>query len=177
MRRLNECDTPPVLIVIDEPFLRGRPVVAFAEELVTYAPIVVIGHPDHQMQIAAGVAEGKVDFVLRDGRCIPMVTALVERALRWESEIEEQIQLAELSRQERPDRQADEDGFPEQALRLLGAILDNLEIVLSDRRRLPTAAVRRLCRMADLAFDLKEGLRLLAGYVAHDSDPGPDLPC
>lgn len=73
-------------------------------------------------------------------------------------------------------REPDEDGFPEQALRLPGGILDNLEIILAGRKQLPTTAARRLGHAAGLAFDLKDGLRLLAGYSERDPEPETRIP-
>lgn len=168
-QRLHDRNSEPVLIVIDELFLRGEPLVPVVAEFACHAPLIVIGRSVHQAQLAGHVAAGKADFVLRDDRCVPLVTALVERALRWERNVEEEMQLAErcrLDRREGPT-EPDENGFPEQALRQLGAILDNLEFVLGQRKLLPAAVARRLGRATDLAFDLKDGLRLLAGHQSH----------
>jgi hypothetical protein len=171
-RRLYERDSLPVVIVIDELFLRGEPLASVADEFVSHAPLIVIGRAVHQAQLASYVAEGKADFVLRDDRCVPLVAALVERALRWERDVEEEMQLAERRRLECRERpvEPDEDSFPEQALRQLGAILDHLESVLGQRKLLSAEATRRLGHAADLAFDLKDGLRLLAGYSRHETD-------
>jgi hypothetical protein len=175
-RLLGERGSLPVLIVIDELFLREEQLASVAAEFACYAPLIVIGRSVHQAQLAAGVAEGKIDFVLRDDRCVPLIAALVERALRRKQDSNEEARLAERRRLDRREKESepDEDGFPEQSLRQLGAILDTLEIVLAQRKLLPTAVVRRLGRAADLAFDLKDGLRLLAGYPLRETDPDPD---
>ncbi|HVB34609.1 MAG TPA: hypothetical protein VNJ52_09590 [Patescibacteria group bacterium] len=175
--RLGLCgrNSLPLAIVIDELFLREEPLAAVAEEFSWYAPLILVARPEHQVQVASLVAEGKADFVPRGDYFIPLAAALVERTLRWEREVHERIQLPErqatwldASRDQAPD----EDGFPVEALRIIGAILDNLELVLGERSRLPGNVVRRLGRVTDLAFDMKNGLRLLAGYADREEADG-----
>jgi hypothetical protein len=174
--RARQClarrDTLPEAVVIDELFLEGDALEDVAEEFSWYAPVIAIGHAGRQPRMAPLVAEGKVDFLSRDDHFIPLAAAMVERALRWEQEVDERIRQAAALPVEatRSAPSPDPNGFPVEALRLLGAILDNLETVLADRARLSTAAARRLGRAADLAFDLQGGLRLLAGHP----DPQPE---
>ena len=165
-RCLARRDTLPAAIVIDELFLENDALEDIAEEFSWYAPVIAIGHAGRQPRMAPLVAEGKVDFLSRDDHFIPLAAAMVERFLRWEQEVDEHIRHAATAPQAvaRSAPSPDPDGFPAEALRLLSAILDNLETVLADRGHLPTAAARRLGRAADLAFDLKTGLRLLAGH-------------
>jgi hypothetical protein len=173
-RCLARRDRLPTAVVIDELFLENDSLEDFAEEFSWYAPVIAIGHAGRQPRMAPLVAEGKVDFLSRDDHFIPLAAAMVERALRWEQEVDEQIRQAAANPQQAPTRtepSPDPDGFPAEALRLLGAILDNLETVLADRTRLPNAAARRLGRAADLAFDLKTGLRLLAGHTSPETGP------
>lgn len=171
-RCLARRDGLPTAVVIDELFLENDPLEDVAEEFSWYAAVIAIGHAGRQPRMAPLVAEGKVDFLSRDDHFIPLAAAMVERALRWEQEVDEHIRrAAALPTDPRPTAASpDPDGFPVEALRLLGAILDNLETVLADRGRLPTAAARRLGRAADLAFDLKSGLRLLAGHPASQAE-------
>lgn len=172
-RVLGERDNFPFSIVIDELFLRQEALAAVAEEFSWYASLIVVARPEHQGQMASLVAEGKTDFVPRGDYFIPMAAALVERTLRWEGEVEEQIRLAAQQDATRPNagrgQTLDSDGFPAEALRTIGAILDNLELVLRERSRLPVSLARRLGRVADLAFDMKQGLRLLAGCTDREN--------
>ncbi len=153
-----------MLILLDEPFLDGASLAALTEEFSWCGPVVGIGNREGAFRIAPLVAAGRADFVYRDASFLPLALALVERALGCEQEIDRRIEEADAAAARAPECNwlPDPDGFPEEALRLLGAILENLEIVLSEPERIPAAA-RRLGRAADLAFDLKTGLRLLAG--------------
>lgn len=166
-RRLVDRESLPCIIVIDEPFVREESLAAVAEEFAWYAPLILVAKPEREVRLASLVAEGKADVVLRSNYFIPMVEALVERTLRWEREVERQIALPEpntVAVGAGGQREPDENGFPMEALRGIGAILDILERVLGERSQLPPGAARRLERVADLAFDMKRGLRLLAGY-------------
>jgi hypothetical protein len=161
---LNERQRFPLLILLDEPFLEGASLAALTEEFSWCAPVVSVGNREGAFRIAPLVAAGRADFVYRDDSFLPLALALVERALGCEQEIDRRIAHADAAAAQAPECAwlPDPDGFPEEALRLLGSILENLEIVLSEPERIPVAA-RRLGRVADLAFDLKAGLRLLAG--------------
>lgn len=171
-RRLEGRENLPAAVVLDELFLEDEALEDVAEEFSWYAPVIAIGHPGCQPLMVPLVAEGTVDFLSRDDHFIPLAAAMVERSLRWEREVDERIRQAAANPPDAPQTEpaCDPEDIPVEALRLLGAILDNLEIVLADRASLPTRAARRLGRAADLAFDLKGGLRLLAG---HES---PELP-
>lgn len=165
-RGLGGRESLPVVIVIDELFLRGESLTAVAEEFAWYAPLILVARPERQAQLASLVAEGKADFVPRGDYFIPLAAALVERTLRWERELELQIALPE-QRASIPgdgrEQKSDKDTLPMEALRIIGTILDNLERVLNERSRLPNGVARRLERVSDLAFDVKEDLRSLAG--------------
>jgi hypothetical protein len=168
---LIDRESLPAVIVVDELFLREEPLASVAEEFSWYAPLVLVAKPAKHAQLASLIAEGKADLVPRGDYFTPLAAALVERSLRWEREIEQQIVLSEwkvartvAGREGKPD----EDGFPTEALRSVGAILDSLERVLSERSQLPLGAARRLERITDLAFDLKQSLRLLAGLAADE---------
>lgn len=170
---LARCESLPAAAVLDQLFLEGEPIEDVVEEFSWFAPVIAIGQTRHQPCLASLVAEGRADFLSRDDHFIPLAAALVERALRWEKEVDEQI-LWDAAKPKRAPRDApDPDGFPAEALRILGGIIENLEVVLSERRRLPVLAARRLGRAADLAFDLKSGLRLLAEAPDARNDPEP----
>jgi hypothetical protein len=173
--RFARCESLPTAVVLDELFLEAGAIEDVAEEFSWFAPVIAIGQAGRQSRLASLVADGKADFLCRDDHFIPLAAAMVERALRWEKEVDERIRLdaekpvSELHKDPGPDP----DGFPVEALRILGGIIDNLEAVLTDRRSLPAAAARRLGRAADLAFDLKGGLRLLADPRQARNDPEP----
>jgi hypothetical protein len=173
-RRLEGRENLPAAVVIDELFLEAEALEDVAEEFSWYAQVIAVGHPGRQPLMVPLVAEGKVDFLSRDDHFIPLAAAMVERSLRWEQEVDERIRQAAANPPTAPEAPPapDPEGFPAEALRLLGGILDNLEIVLADRASLPARTARRLGRAADLAFDLKGGLRLLAG---HGSPQSPNL--
>lgn len=172
-RTLARHESLPAAIILDELFLSGDALEDVAEEFSWYAPVVAVGHAGRQSRMAPLVAEGKADFLLRGNNFIPLAVAMVERVLRRQRELDEQSRFcaAESAESFQTNATYDPEGFPAEALRLLGAILDNLELVLADRRRLPAAAARCLGRAADLAFDLKSGLRLLVGPAESVAEP------
>ncbi len=175
--KLSERERMPFAILIDELFSGVEPLTAVAEEFAWYAPLILVAFPRRQTQLASLVAEGKADLVTRGDYFIPMAAAVVERALRWECEVEQQIRsYGEPVVDGEPGRESDPEGFPAEALRMIGAMLDNLELVMSERSRLPDGIARRLGRVADLAFDMKQGLRLLAGYPDHEDAGGVGTP-
>jgi hypothetical protein len=159
----------PSSIVIDELFLRGEPMAAVADEFAWFAPVIVIARPARQTQLARLVAAGKADFVPRDDHYIPLTVALVERTIRWEKEVEEQIRRAEPV----PAFDPGPEGSSVESLRLVGNVLDCLETVFSERSRLSAPTARRLDRLADLAFELKRSLRELVGHSENEIEPIP----
>ncbi|HVB98059.1 MAG TPA: hypothetical protein VNJ12_01845 [Candidatus Dormibacteraeota bacterium] len=176
-QRLGERDSLPFTILIDDLFLREESLPAVLEEFSWYAPLIVVALPRRQAQLASVVAEGKANFVSRGDYFIPLAAALVERTLRWDREVELQVRsCGQAAIHGAAGQDGDPDGFPMQALRTIGAILDNLEIVMAERSRLPREIARRLGRVADLAFDMKEGLRLLAGCAGQEEANGVGTP-
>lgn len=168
-RRLAGNSHLPSAIILDEPFLRRESMEAVAGEFVWFAPVIAIARPARQSRLAPLVAEAKLDFVLRDAHYIPLTLALVERAIRWEREVDEQIRSAGPPPPEAPRA----EGSPQESLRLVGNVLDCLETVFSERSRLSTPAARRLDRLADLAFELKQSLRDPSGRPEDGVGPAP----
>lgn len=162
---LRDRESLPSTILIDEQLLREEPLAEVAEEFTWYAPVVLVARPDQQARVASLVAEGNVDFVPRGDYYIPLATALIDRNLRWNRELEKQCDQGQVFPAAPDGSDTDEfpkSDLPQEALRMIGMIISNLEMTLRERSHLPPAVSRRLERMTDLAFDLKDGLRLLA---------------
>lgn len=176
-RELASRKSLPTSILIDELFLRGESLTTVSEEMAWYAPLILVARPERQGQAARLVSEGKADFVPRGEHFIPLACALVERTLRWERETEEQIRLLEQFAMEREfhrAREIDRDHFPAEALRMVGAMLDHLELLLGERSHLPEGVGRRLGRVADIAFDLKKALNRRAGFADCENAAGTE---
>lgn len=169
-RGLGDRESLPSTILIDEQLLQEEQLAAVAEEFTWYAPVVLVAPPDRQARVASLIAEGNADFVPRGDYYIPLATALIERNLRWKRELE-QLHSQEQTSAAAPDctvsDNSQESKFPVEALRMIGMIIHNLELTLHERSHLPAGVSRRLERMTDLAFDLKDGLRLLADGPDH----------
>ena len=164
--RLGERGSLPSAILIDELLLCGEPLAAVAEEFSWYAPLVLVARPDEQARVAPLIAEGNADFVPRGNYYVPLAAALIERNLRWTREFEKrhaQLQAPAAAPDGAGQSDFQENKFSVEALRMVGVIIDNLEQTLSERAHLPEGVSKRLERVTDLTFDLKDGLRLLAG--------------
>lgn len=166
-RRLRGSGGLPAAIVLDELFLGGEPLRQVTEEFSWFAPLIVIARPEQQALLALLVGAGKADFVARDDNYIPLALALAERALRREKASYEQARLAQ---QEASMPAPDPDGLVQEAVRLVGGLLDNLDFALDDRCQLPGRLAKRLERAADLAFELKRNLRCLAGQPQPEAE-------
>lgn len=150
----------PSVIVLDELFLRGEPLLPVAGEFAGFAPVIFIARPSAQIRLAPLVAQGKVDFVPRDDHYIPLTAALVERAIRWEQEAEEESARQAPARQSPPIAESVSGASSDEtASRMVGRLLDHLESVFNERCRLTPSAAHRLDRIADLAFELKQFLQ------------------
>jgi signal transduction histidine kinase len=140
--------------------------------LAIHAPVVVIGAPDQESEVAALVAAGAADFVERAGGCLPLALEMVERRLR------EARHLAYTGGQSPDDAQPvaagqilDGPGFGEvlrhEINNPLTGILGNAELLLAEVRRkddgrLPPGGQQRLETIAALAVRLRETVRRLS---------------
>lgn len=149
----------PRTIVFEEAILPGN--IAFSEaarRLSLFAPVVAIGLPERQSQLASLILAGEVDFVARSGGCAAVVAALVERRLHapsaghefraaWMADLP--ADFAEILRHEINNP--------------LTGILGNAELLLSQHRSiLPAISVQRLETVVDLAVRLRETIRCLS---------------
>src|SRR6202040_65921 len=89
-RRIVE-DAAPAVILLEEtsatpqsegPVGKMPCLNSVVSALAVHAPVVVIGAPDQQSEVASLVAAGAADFVERAGGCLPVALEMVERRLR-----------------------------------------------------------------------------------------------
>jgi signal transduction histidine kinase len=124
--------------------------------LAVHAPVVVIGAPDQESELASLVAAGAADFVERTGGCLPAALELVDRRLRQAQQVAsdaQQVAFGELLRHEMNNP--------------LTGILGNAELLLAEVRRkndgrLPQGGQQRLETIAALAVRLRETVRRLS---------------
>src|SRR6266403_3406635 len=137
--------------------------------LAVHAPVVVIGAPDQQSEVASLVAAGAADFVERAGGCLPVALEMVERRLRqaqhlahWGDDSQRFAGLANALHGA---------GFGEvlrhEMNNPLTGILGNAELLLAEVRRkndgrLPHGGQQRLETIAALAVRLRETVRRLS---------------
>lgn len=170
---------PPDVIVFDDtalPLLPNGPpaeaqiLEAGATRMAGLAPLIVVGAPGQQSQIAALLAAGAADFVARTGDFVPVVCSFVARRLRLLNGHETTgVQVPPPSE---PQALSDvEEDFGEvlrhELNNPLTGILGNAELLLAEIRRrndgrLPQGALRRLETITDLAVRLRETVRRLS---------------
>ena len=133
--------------------------------LALHAPVVVIGAPDQQSDLAFLVEAGAADFVERTGDCLPIALEMVERRLR-----QAQQAVSALPRDGAKNIFSGED-FGEllrhEMNNPLTGILGNAELLLAEVRRkndgrLPDGGQQRLETIATLAVRLRETVRRLS---------------
>jgi signal transduction histidine kinase len=138
---------------------------SIVSDLAASAPVVVIGRPDHEMELAALVAAGLADFVTRAGGCLPIALGLVEQRLR------EARRLPASGLQPALTSPTACEGFGEvlrhELNNPLTGILGNAELLLAEVRRkndgqLPNGGQQRLETIAALAVRLRETVRRLS---------------
>jgi signal transduction histidine kinase len=174
-RRIVADATPAVILLeesstVPDGSLTGRVphLNSVVSALAVHAPVVIIGAPDQQSEVASLVAAGAADFVERAGGCLPVALEMVERRLR-------QAQHLACARNE--TRQgAGEDILNGEAFgevlrhemnNPLTGILGNAELLLAEVRRkndgrLPQGGQQRLETIAALAVRLRETVRRLS---------------
>jgi signal transduction histidine kinase len=147
----------PLVIVLEESVAGSSSIDETVRGLTPLAPVIVIGSPERQGELARLVAEGDAEFVVRVGDFIPLAAAMIIRRIRWAENSETLLgpqwkelpaDFAEILRHEINNP--------------LTGILGNAELLLSHRDRLPAAAVQRLETVVDLAVRLRETTRRLS---------------
>jgi signal transduction histidine kinase len=167
---------PPAVILLDEQVLgkqkagglSAEALEAAAAALAGSAPVVIVGHPEHQTELATLIAAGAADFVARVGSFLPVAVSLAERRLRASGSDDgarasfEPVDFGETLRHELNNP--------------LTGILGNAELLLAEIRqrndqRLPRAAQQRLETVTDLAVRMRETIRRLSHEWESRHDP------
>lgn len=134
--------------------------------LALHAPVVVIGAPDQQSELAFLVETGAADFVERAGGCFPVALEKVERRLRHAQQAVTNAQQFAAAK-----NILSGEGFGEvlrhELNNPLTGILGNAELLLAEVRRkndgrMPHGGQQRLETIATLAVRLRETVRRLS---------------
>ena len=130
--------------------------------LASYAPVVVIGAPEHRCELSALLSAGAADYVERSEECWPRALAHIERHLQHRQNLGQHLESL--------SSQGDED-FGEvlrhELNNPLTGILGNAELLLAEIRRkndgrLPQGGLQRVETIAALAVRLRETVRRLS---------------
>jgi signal transduction histidine kinase len=147
----------PRVILLDDELTDGQPLAEFLRQITEAAPVVLIASPDRQREVTVLVAEGKLDFVARQGDFIPLATSLVARHLSRAKRGPSNLVMM-------PGAMSDEvaEIFRHDINNPLTGILGNAELVLSHSAGFPAADVQRLQTVVELAVRLRETIRQLS---------------
>jgi signal transduction histidine kinase len=145
--------------------------------LAVHAPVVVIGAPDQESELAFLVEAGAADFVERAGGCFPIALELVERRLRQAQQATADEQQPGSGKNVFSGEQFGEVLRHEMNNPLTG-ILGNAELLLAEVRRkndgrLPQGGQQRLETIAALAVRLRETVRRLSQECEARQHPVP----
>jgi signal transduction histidine kinase len=134
--------------------------------LALHAPVVVIGAPDQQSELALLVEAGAADFVERAGGCLPIALEMVERRLRRAQQTGSDAEQF-CAGKNIANREAFGELLRHEMNNPLTGILGNAELLLAEVRRkndgrLPNGGQQRLETIAALAVRLRETVRRLS---------------
>lgn len=170
-------DAAPTVILLEEtsatperegPVAKMPHLNTVVSALAIHAPVVVIGAPDQQTEVASLVAAGAADFVERAGGCLPVALGMVERRLRQAQRLAE---VGNDTRRVAGGEILNGEAFGEilrhEMNNPLTGILGNAELLLAEVRRkndgrLPRGGQQRLETIAALAVRLRETIRRLS---------------
>ena len=173
-RRIVE-DAAPAVILFEQssitlegegPIRRAPRLNSVVSALAVHAPVVVIGAPDQQSELAFLVEAGAADFVERAGGCVPIALEMVERRLRHAQQTAHDLgQLTDTNNT--TNREAFGELLRHEMNNPLTGILGNAELLLAEVRRkndgrLPQGGQQRLETIAALAVRLRETVRRLS---------------
>ncbi len=172
-RRIVE-DAAPTVILLEKtsatpesegPVAKMPRLNSVVSALAVHAPVVVIGGPGQESELASLVAAGAADFVERAGGCLPVALEMVERRLRQAQQAADAQQFAE--EKNALNGQAFGEVLRHEMNNPLTGILGNAELLLAEVRRkndgrLPHGGQQRLETIAALAVRLRETVRRLS---------------
>lgn len=159
----------PRVILLDESAVReeqaNEPFDSAVAQLAEFAPVVVVGAPERQTELASLIISGAVDFVARIGDFLPVAVGLLERRVRMAEQGAQEERLAGSPGAESPGDFG--EILRHEVNNPLTGILGNAELLLAECRKkngeqLPVAAVQRLQTIAELAVRLRETVRRLS---------------
>ena len=172
-RRIVE-DAAPAVILLEEtsanpesegPVAKLPRLNSVVSALAVHAPVVVIGGPDQESELASLVAAGAADFVERAGDCLPLALQMVERRLRQAQQVADTREFS--GEKNALNREAFGEVLRHEMNNPLTGILGNAELLLAEVRRkndgrLPHGGQQRLETIAALAVRLRETVRRLS---------------
>jgi signal transduction histidine kinase len=143
------------VIVVDEILVDGS--MDAAKNLTAAAPVILLARPGRFGNAARILIHEDVECIAQTGDYVPLLVALVERHVRWarQSAAGSTVAWAEM-----PPEFA--EVLRHEINNPLTGILDNAEMVLAHRERLPAAAAKRLEIVVDLAVRFRETIRRLS---------------
>jgi signal transduction histidine kinase len=147
----------PRVILLDDELADNQPLAEFLRQITETAPVVLIGSLDRQTEVTALVAEGKLEFVARQGDFVPLAISLVGRHLSWAKRGPSNLVMT-------PGAMSEElsEIFRHDINNPLTGILGNAELVLSHSAGFPAADIQRLQTVVELAVRLRETIRQLS---------------
>ena len=166
--RLRASQSAPPIIFVDCDLLEDQRLSEGLAPFLAVAPVVALATVDRQAEIAPLMVSGAVEFVARAGDFVPIVSAVIERRLRW-AEISASLLAAQWS--EFPDDLG--AIFRHEINNPLTGILGNAELVLAHRERLSPVDTQRLQIVVDLAVRLRETTRRLGNQWENRSMAKP----
>lgn len=183
-RRIVE-DAAPSVILLEEtsaapesegPVARMPRLNSVVSALAVHAPVVVIGGPGQELELASLVAAGAADFVERASDCLPLALEMVERRLRQAQQAADAQQFAE--QKNALSGEAFGEVLRHEMNNPLTGILGNAELLLAEVRRkndgrLPQGGQQRLETIAALAVRLRETVRRLSQECETRQHPSP----
>lgn len=168
---------PPAAILLDAAAVAaggtGETLETVVARLAEAAPVIVVGPPEHQEELALLIASGDVDFVARVGNFVPIAAGLLERRARAAQQPHlEPPGASALAAQQQADFG---EVLRHEVNNPLTGILGNAELLLAEYRKkngaaAPPLALQRLQTIAELAVRLRETVRRLsnAWQGSHD---------
>lgn len=172
-RRIVEGAAPSVILLeetsataeTEGPVAKVSRLNSVVSALALHAPVVVIGGPGQESELASLVAAGAADFVERARDCLPLALEMVERRLRRAEQLADAQQLAD--EKNAFHGEAFGEVLRHEMNNPLTGILGNAELLLAEVRRkndgrLPQGGQQRLETIAALAVRLRETIRRLS---------------